>query len=77
MEQPPNEVSVIEKTLNCREGGNFLVYEFDDGQGGQSSLCLNGYVLATCVLFMSGAGGIVVGFKNMVTDGITTKVADA
>lgn len=77
VEQPPSEVSAVEKRLNCRGGGNFLVYEFDNGMGGQSSLCLNGYVLATCVLFMSGAGGIVEALKNRVTGWITSKVEDA
>lgn len=40
VEQSPNELSVIERRLNYCGGGNFLVYEFRNGQGGQSSLCL-------------------------------------
>lgn len=40
-------------------------------------MCLNGYVLDTCALFMTGAGGIVEALKNRVTGWMTSKVQDA
>lgn len=77
VKQPQNEVSVVEKRVNCRGAGNFLVYEFDNGNGGLSSLCMNGYVLATCVLLMSGVGGVIETLKDKVTSWVTSKVQDA
>lgn len=40
-------------------------------------MCLNGYVLATCVLFMSGADGSVEALKNRVIGWMSSKVEDA
>lgn len=77
VEQPRNEVSVLEKRVSCQGRGNLVVYEFPNDTGGSPMLCINGYVASTCLVLSSGGGNAIVALKNKVTSWITSKVEDA
>lgn len=68
VEQPQNEVSVLEARVNCNGGGNFVVYEFNNGDGGRAMLCINGFVAAGCVVLLSGGMNVIEALKNKVTN---------
>lgn len=77
VEEPRNEVSVVEKRVTCQEPGNLVVYEFPNDTGGSSMVCINGYVASTCLVLSSGGGNAILALKNKVTSWITSKVEDA
>ena len=76
MEQGASE-HALEKRLNCKGRGNFVVYEFNNGDGGQSMLCLNGFVAAGCVLAIAGGTGILTTLQNKVSSWVSSKIGDA
>lgn len=77
VEQTRNEVSMVEKRLNCQGRGNFVVLEFPNGSGGWSMLCINGYVTAACLILSSGGSDVLVALKNQIVGWISSKSEDA
>ncbi|KAI0885812.1 uncharacterized protein GGS22DRAFT_188099 [Annulohypoxylon maeteangense] len=71
------ETPTLEKRLNCNGRGNFVVYESHDANGGYSMICLNGYVLATCSIYVAASGQVFTTLKDKVVGWVTGKKGDA
>ncbi|KAH8908654.1 hypothetical protein BR93DRAFT_925737 [Coniochaeta sp. PMI_546] len=68
--------ATIEARVNCNGAGNFVVYESNNGLGGNYMICINGYVFAACYVLVAGSGGIFSSLAN-VTSWVQGKVDDA
>lgn len=76
VKQTQNKISVVEKRLNCQGRGSSVVYESPNDTGGSSMVCINGHVVAACLVLFSGGGNVIEALMNKVTSWITSKVED-
>ncbi|KAH9211435.1 hypothetical protein DL95DRAFT_511063 [Leptodontidium sp. 2 PMI_412] len=72
VEQAPG----LEMRKNCNDAGNFVVYETGNGGGGNARVCVNGYVVAGCVVLLATQNQLSA-LATRITDWIAGKVIDA
>ncbi|KAG4443288.1 hypothetical protein IFR05_001232 [Cadophora sp. M221] len=70
------QASGLETRKNCNGAGNFVVYETGNGGGGNAMVCVNGYVVAGCVVLLATQNQLSA-LATRITDWITGKVTDA
>lgn len=70
------QASGLETRKNCNGAGNFVVYETGNGGGGNAMVCVNGYVVAGCVVLLATQNQLSA-LATRITDWIAGKVTDA
>ncbi|KAH6716481.1 hypothetical protein BKA61DRAFT_574278 [Leptodontidium sp. MPI-SDFR-AT-0119] len=70
------QTSGLETRVNCVGKANFIVYEFINGDGGHAMVCVNGYVVAGCLILLATQGQLSA-LSQEITNWTTGKVTDA
>jgi len=67
----------LDKRVNCQGKGNFVLYEFPNGSGGNAIVCVNGFVTAGCFILLTASATILSNLASQLTTWVTNKVDDA
>jgi hypothetical protein len=67
----------LDKRVNCQGKGNFVLYEFPNGSGGNAIVCVNGFVTAGCLILLTASGTVLSNLASQLTTWVTSKVDDA
>ncbi|KAH7371830.1 hypothetical protein BKA64DRAFT_649502 [Cadophora sp. MPI-SDFR-AT-0126] len=70
------QTSGLETRVNCVGQANFVVYEFVNGDGGRAMVCVNGYVIAGCLVLLATQNQLSA-LSAKITDWISGKAQHA